>query len=279
MNNINISVIIPVYNKDKFLIKTLSSIISQINSNDELIIINDGSTDNSQNIINNFYSKYNSYKNIKIFNRENQGVSFTRNEGASHAENDYLLFVDADDILLDNAIERLKKLAKISRFSAATYEDNENIKSLKRISPDKFIKEFIKGNIKICVGSIIIHKELFNKYLGFNTSISHGEDQFLWLKIGEKEGLLYSNEKVITYNRNDMYSLTQNKEKPINITGQVVFFLEKIHKRPFNKYIIIGLMKNIIYCTMVNINNGFYRKSYQNIIKIIHILLFKKNDK
>ena len=278
MNKINISIIIPVYNKDRFLIKTLSSIIQQISSNDELIIINDGSTDNSQNIINSFYSKYNHSNNIKIFNRENKGVSFTRNEGARYAKNDYLLFFDADDILLTDAIKKLKNLAQFSNFAAATYDDNQKNKSIRKIPPEIFIKEFIKGHIKICVGSIIIHKELFNKYSGFNTLITHGEDQFLWLKVGEKEGLLYSNEKVITYNRNDIYSLTLNKNKPINITGQILFFSERIHRKPFHKYIIIGLIKNIIYCTMVNINNGFYKKSLQNIIKIIRILILK-NEK
>lgn len=127
MNKINISIIIPVYNKDRFLIKTLSSIIQQISSNDELIIINDGSTDNSQNIINSFYSKYNHSNNIKIFNRENKGVSFTRNEGARYAKNDYLLFFDADDILLTDAIKKLKNLAQFSNFATATYDDNQKI--------------------------------------------------------------------------------------------------------------------------------------------------------
>ena len=90
MNNSTISIIIPVYNVENYVGETLLSVKNQTSSPDEVIIINDGSTDNSYNIIN----KFADLKGFKILQTENQGLGLTRNYGISLSKSDYIYFLD-----------------------------------------------------------------------------------------------------------------------------------------------------------------------------------------
>ncbi len=99
-----VSVIIPVYNADKFLDKCIQSVINQSYTNWELILINDGSTDES-GLICDTYAQND--KRIKIIHNKNQGVSVTRNIGINKATGDYLFFLDADDYLPKDSLKTL----------------------------------------------------------------------------------------------------------------------------------------------------------------------------
>lgn len=101
-----ISVIIPIYNIEKYLGECLDSIIKQSYIPDEVILIDDGSTDNSGEICNNYVNKYSCFK---VIHRKNRGVSSARNLGINIAKGDYILFVDGDDILSPYYIEKLLK--------------------------------------------------------------------------------------------------------------------------------------------------------------------------
>jgi glycosyltransferase involved in cell wall biosynthesis len=96
-----VSIIIPVYNVEKYLVEGIESAIAQTWSNKEIIIVDDGSTDNSFNII----QKYSVYSNIKIIRQKNQGASAARNTGLAIAKGEYIQFLDADDLLSKNKIE------------------------------------------------------------------------------------------------------------------------------------------------------------------------------
>jgi len=97
-----ISVIIPVYNTEKYLKECLESIINQTLTDIEIICINDGSTDNSLDILNSYA---NSDKRIKVFSQKNQGQGTARNYGMKIATGDYIHFMDSDDILELNTFE------------------------------------------------------------------------------------------------------------------------------------------------------------------------------
>ena len=97
-----ISVIVPVYNKEKYLYKTLTSVLEQTADNWELIVVDDGSTDNSPQICDEFAKKD---SRIKVFHKENSGVSDTRNFGIHNSTVDYIAFLDADDYIANNMIE------------------------------------------------------------------------------------------------------------------------------------------------------------------------------
>lgn len=98
-----ISIVIPVYNAEKYLSRCLESILSQTYKNIEVIIVNDGSTDKSQQIIKTYQKKS---KKVRVFNQSNVGVSKARNLGIKYCKGDYILFLDSDDWIDEDYIEK-----------------------------------------------------------------------------------------------------------------------------------------------------------------------------
>ena len=99
-----ISIIIPIYNVEKYLEKCLDSILNQTYKNLEIILIDDGSTDNSPNICNSYCEKD---KRIKIIHKNNEGVSSARNKGIELSKGKYIVFIDSDDYVSNEHIEVL----------------------------------------------------------------------------------------------------------------------------------------------------------------------------
>ena len=108
--NKQISIIMPVYNAEKYLNRSIESIMNQTYNNIEIILVNDGSTDNSLEICTSYQEKD---KRIKLINQENKGVSFARNKGIDEATGDYIMFIDSDDYIEKNMIEDM--VAKITK--------------------------------------------------------------------------------------------------------------------------------------------------------------------
>ena len=104
-----ISVIIPAYNSEKFIGETLDNMLSQTLKDIEVIIVNDGSTDKTQKIIDEYVSKYDIFKS---YIQKNAGVSAARNNGLEKATGEYVVFLDADDIFSENSLEAFYNTAK-----------------------------------------------------------------------------------------------------------------------------------------------------------------------
>lgn len=142
-----VTIIVPVYNAEKYLERCLNSIVNQTYRNLEILLINDGSTDSSEEICSGYAQKD---KRIQLFRQENQGQAAARNTGLDHMTGDYVAFVDADDyialsyveILLSNLIEQGVRLAvcdyEMRRESDAdqTPECGDQIVSVRRLSQD-----------------------------------------------------------------------------------------------------------------------------------------------
>lgn len=114
MKKIEVSVIVPVYNVEKYLEKCLESLVNQKFNNYEIIVVNDGSPDNSQKIIDKYIKKY--PKLIKGYKKENGGVSSARNYGLKNAIGDYIAFVDSDDYVKEDYLSLLYNEAKIHNY-------------------------------------------------------------------------------------------------------------------------------------------------------------------
>lgn len=133
------SIIIPVYNVEKFLEKCLNSILNQDYDDYEVIVINDGSTDNSRNILKN----YENNKKITIIDEENQGLSAARNNGIKKAKGDYLLFVDSDDYVAPGFLKHLSHLSvnnyDLIKFQYEEVYEDKNISKKDSFKLDKEI--------------------------------------------------------------------------------------------------------------------------------------------
>ena len=107
-----LSIIIPVYNVELYLDDCLKSVFDQINDDVEVILINDGSTDRSNEII----EKYNNEYQFKYINQVNQGISATRNIGLKESSSKYITFLDSDDILANGIIDKIIAEIKTSKI-------------------------------------------------------------------------------------------------------------------------------------------------------------------
>lgn len=127
-----ISIIIPVYNTGKHIEKCLNSIKNQTRKIDlEVIIINDGSTDNSENIVKQYIEKHKEFLNIKYYSKENEGVAKTRNFGIEKATSDYIMFLDSDDYIEPETFETLEKYIEqdidLIKFKLQRVDENDNV--------------------------------------------------------------------------------------------------------------------------------------------------------
>ena len=140
-----ISVIIPSYNCEKTIRQSIDSVLSQTGAEIEIIVVNDGSTDNTEKILEEYNGK------IKIITIENNGVANARNTALQNATGDYIMFVDADDMLADGAIKEItseisKTGADIVRFEYITIDENNK----KTLTDNRFTKyEFIEKKISL----------------------------------------------------------------------------------------------------------------------------------
>lgn len=152
---IDISIIIPVYNSEKYISECLESIVNQTIINKEVIIVNDGSTDSSRDIIDEYIKKYDF---MTLINKENEGVALARNLALNHARGKYIGFVDSDDIIDKNMFKEMVDIGKNNRCDIVecnyqifkdksecnfNYVDNEEIK----LYGDDPFKMFLSLNI------------------------------------------------------------------------------------------------------------------------------------
>lgn len=177
-----ISIIVPVFNTEPYLPKCLSSLIRQTYANLEILLVNDGSKDNSGKICSNFAQ---TDKRIQVFHQENQGVSAARNFALDKANGEWLFFLDSDDWLADDCIEHLydislKTGAKVCVCGHKNVLLNlpvEGPKNYKNIlyTRQKCIQQYCLGNLSYAVWGKLWHKHLFNGVY-FSEGISVGED-------------------------------------------------------------------------------------------------------
>lgn len=131
MKKIDVSVIVPVYNVEKYLEKCLESLVNQKFNNYEVIVVNDGSPDNSQNIIDKYVENYPEL--IRGYKKENGGLSSARNYGLKKAKGEYVSFVDSDDYVKADYLSLLYDKAKLGNYDIVVcdiirkYENNEEI--------------------------------------------------------------------------------------------------------------------------------------------------------
>jgi glycosyltransferase involved in cell wall biosynthesis len=118
MVNIKLSVVIPVYNVEDYIEECINSVTNQNHNDIEIIVINDGSTDESWNIVMQLSEQK---QNVKCFSYENSGLSVARNRGMSHAGGEFIMFLDSDDILLENSLLTIKNELEKTKVDCLYY--------------------------------------------------------------------------------------------------------------------------------------------------------------
>lgn len=181
---IKVSVIVPVYNVENYLKQCLESIVQQTLKDIEIIVVNDGSTDNSLDIINEFAGIH---SNIKVLNKENGGLSSARNYGMGRANGEFISFIDSDDFIDNNMLEDLYLLVKENSADMAITK----IKLYENSTVTKVIpKGIYKDNYKL-TGEEALGEFLRNNITGHAWNKIYKRELFTENNISYPEGLLY----------------------------------------------------------------------------------------
>ena len=199
-----ISIIIPTYNREKLIRKSIQSVLNQTYNNIEIIIIDDCSHDNTNKEVKKI--RDNRIRYIKL--RKNKGANYCRNLGIKKSTGEYISFLDSDDIFHKNKLERQIKNMKINKSNfdfckIRIYIDNTNIFKItfpnsnqeKSILNGKIFDELCKGNF-ISTQSILIKKNILEKYL-FDEKIPRLQDYDLLLRIIPKVKISYTNKVLV----------------------------------------------------------------------------------
>jgi len=187
MDNIFISVIIPTYNRKDALIRAIDSVLSQTYTDFELIIVDDGSTDDTSLM---FKDNDNENGKIKYIYQENGGVSKARNTGIKFAKGDFIAFLDSDDEWLPKKLEKQVDFLKKNKNIKICHTNEIWIKNGLRINQHNKHKKYggwiYQKSLYLCLispSAVIIHKSIFEDVGMFNEEFKAGEDYDLWLRI------------------------------------------------------------------------------------------------
>ncbi len=200
----SVSVIIPSYNAERWIKSTIDSVLAQTYSNIEIIVVDDGSTDESVSVI----SK--NYPEIKLITQKNQGVAAARNKGIENASSEWIAFLDADDIWLPNKIRDQFELLATDREAQMAYsawhvwpsqtpDPDPDLLSLlekTRDNSDKFqgpsgwIYPELLEDCHVWTSTVLAKRTLFEQIGKFDATLKIGEDYDLWLRASQSTKIL-----------------------------------------------------------------------------------------
>jgi len=190
-----VSVIIPTYNYGKYIEKAIDSVLAQTYKDFEIIVVDDGSTDNTREIIETKYKD-----KVRYFYQENSGAPVARNKGIKESKGEYLVFLDADDWFMPENLE--KKVAFLDNnagygwvYSDGYYVNKEGEIIDKASNRFSFSNRKLEGNISfelfsmgnyIAMDSVLMRKECINEVGPFNETLPAYHDYELWLRLSLK---------------------------------------------------------------------------------------------
>lgn len=278
------SIIIPVYNAEKYIEKCIESILPQLTKEDELILINASSTDNSKKICETF-AEQNS--GVIVYTIENAGPSKSRNEGIKRAKGDYILFIDADDYVEKNYVSKMLSEVEENEMVICSYyriqeESQEKFEKkycnqTKVISKEKMIELYEKELLSI-VWNKIYKRELIEKYnILFDEAITKGEDLLFNLDYVQyidklkvlPDKLYYYISKKTGINR----SFKEPLENRLSRTKRMYYaFIKATNVQ--NKETII---QNIVDMNFLHLRNYIKEEKIHNPLEILKVLKNKTN--
>lgn len=253
--NFLISILICCYNSEKFIDKTLSSIICQKYKNFEIIIVDDGSKDNTKNIINDKLKDY----NFIYYYQKNKGLAAARNVGIQLSNSNYIFILDHDDVMSSNRIE--KQLIEINnnrnfalyfgdiyvdydqKITKYDYLKNKYNFDIRKLDFNINKKQLLKYGCFIASSSVVFNKKLISDYL-YEGKFSYVSDFDFFMSIINKFNI---------YKSNNIYGIWNTHKKQVSVINKSNNYLEliKLYKKHF-----------------------FNRKFYLFDIKIIKVYLF-----
>ncbi|TKZ35788.1 glycosyltransferase family 2 protein [Brachyspira catarrhinii] len=277
-----ISIIIPVYNGQNFIKDSINSALNQTYKNIEIIVVDDGSTDNTANIVKTFSNK------VVYIYKDNGGVSSALNLGIKKSNGKYISWLSHDDLYINTKIEeQINELNKLEDKNTIIYsgyeliDENNNLISAIEISSKneyRYLNNGLYAAIMYCLYgcTLLIPKDIFYKVSFFNEELKYCQDYELWLKIfKDKYKIRYIPKVLAQYRLHQQQDSSTRKTYMISEAEEIFInalssFNKNDYKNIFyNKYNVLRIMKNI-------------HKDFPNLIAYINKeqnILLEKNKK
>ncbi|MCS4436601.1 glycosyltransferase [Aquiflexum gelatinilyticum] len=250
-----VSVVIPCFNHGKFLAESINSVLDQTYSPIEIIVVNDGSTDNTKEVAG-------AFPMVKYVYQENQGLSAARNAGIKNSEGEFLVFLDADDLLLKDAIDFNQRLllddislAFVSGGYNLETADYEIIPKQRIIDTNNAYLLLLERNYIEMHGTVMYRRWVFEEFL-FDTSLKACEDYDLYLKIARNHPVAHHS-KILTVYRMHGNNMSGNPKLMLDSVLEVLRRQKKVLKSKeeaeslkrgiefFEKYYVNKLIKKV----------------------------------
>ncbi|MEC3874517.1 glycosyltransferase family 2 protein [Chryseobacterium salviniae] len=247
--NLSVSIIVPCYNASHYMHEVLLSIKNQTYKNIQCILINDGSTDNTLEIINTF-----SDERFEMYDQQNKGLSDTRNFGLEKAKGDFIFFCDSDDLLPPKSIETLvsaytgKEDIIVGKTATYSWYKKENISSLPHPSEKQviannhfevLIKNMTEGLSPIAQNKLYRKVFIQENHLKFLSGIYHEDELWFFETMFRAKNVMFIPEITYLYTVDNAQSITKKKSDK-NLLGYL-----SIIKTIYNKYYLTYPQKNI----------------------------------
>jgi glycosyltransferase involved in cell wall biosynthesis len=275
-----ISVIIPCYNRANVISKAIDSVVNQTEGKWELIIVDDGSTDDSKQVI----SSYLMDSRIHYFYQDNKGVSAARNFGVLNATGNYIIFLDTDDYFYPKALEKYTDKINSNKeiqICFSNYLSEEKIKGLKK--NEELFGEYTVSNIP---GSFCFKKEFFQKIGGYTEGASHSENWELMIRainssLFNKTVAIIEEPLMYYHQWKDKSKIIKNKKNKIK---SYKLFFDKSKKKSFLSayyshqiainYAGLGFFWRTINWTFLSVKNS--NSKFKYLVKPILIYIKRK---
>ena len=199
-----VSVVIPCYNQAHFLGEAIESVLAQSYPNFEIIVVDDGSTDDTSEVAGR-------YPKVRLVRQENQGLSGARNAGLARSEGEYVVFLDADDRLLPEALETGLEYLEArpecafvnGHYRYITLDGSPFSTRTQPVVGDRHYAELLHNNYIAMHATVMYRQAVFESVGGFDTSLSACEDYDLYLRIARRFPICSHEEVVAEYRRHD----------------------------------------------------------------------------
>lgn len=271
MNKIFFSIVIPLYNKQNSIANTLKSVLSQNYSNYEIVVVDDGSTDNSAAIAIAILREYNECTTkhkleFRVICKPNGGVCSARNRGINEAKYDYIALLDGDDLweptFLAEQWKLVRDFPKAAMWGVNTAFINNNQTHKWEQGMDDGYRGYVenyfgtKHNDLYCSSSVVIRKEVFDKIGLFDERIASSEDLDMWYRIILHYPVVFYDKVLVYYNQDAENRVAYDTNVRFPLTKDIKYYFDKhskefeinpIFSRFMNNYVAANLLKDGYY--------------------------------
>jgi glycosyltransferase involved in cell wall biosynthesis len=279
-----VSVIMPAYNVERYITEAIKSVLNQTYQNYEIIVVDDGSIDNTRQVLDEFLSSKGfqieetngrntqyAIRNTRIryFYQQNQGPAVARNRGVREANGEYIAFLDADDLWLPQKLEKqMNKFKKDSEYGLIhtnririDLNGNPQLTKQRVIPEGQIFEELLKGNF-ICCSSVLVKKSCFDVVglLDESKEVNKAEDYDMWLRIAYRYKCGFINLPLVKYRVNPNGHCRSNIKAAYD--AQKAVFLKNLSYYEGDRE---KIKREIFYKMMYLMGHSFfYAKDYKN---------------